>query len=139
MARYEALTHKDDPTTEWKMLRTDVDAKAQGIRHPNAQDFTGFMWYKTDFTLEAGEERGAVYVMFPGLFNECWLHLSGSLVGYRSFPEVWWLSDYKFESDVDLTEKLRVGRNDTTLCCNNNHHFGGMFRRPFLYRKRGDT
>lgn len=139
MARCDTRTRKDDLTTKWEMLRTDVYAEAQGIRHPNAQDFTGFMWYKTDFTLEAGEERGAVYVMFPGLFNECCLYVNGSLVGYRSFPDVWWLSDYKFESDVDLTGKLRIGKNDITLRCNNNHHFGGMFRRPFLYRKRGDA
>ncbi|SVA99791.1 uncharacterized protein METZ01_LOCUS152645, partial [marine metagenome] len=41
---------------------------------------------------------------------------------------------YRFEWDVDLTGKLKSGKNALALVCKCEHHFGGMFRRPFLYR-----
>ncbi|SVD14821.1 uncharacterized protein METZ01_LOCUS367675, partial [marine metagenome] len=41
---------------------------------------------------------------------------------------------YRFEWDVDLTGKLKSGKNVLALVCKCEHHFGGMFRRPFLYR-----
>jgi len=34
-----------------------------------------------------------------------------------------------------LAGKLKAGENTLALRCNCEHHFGGMFRRPFLYRK----
>ncbi len=43
----------------------------------------------------------------------------------------------RFEWDVDLTGKLKPGQNTIALRCNCEHHFGGMFRRPFLYRAVG--
>jgi len=72
--------------------------------------------------------------MFPGLFNECWLYINGELVGYRAFTEPWWRNDYKFEWDVDVAGKLKAGRNAISIRGYNPHHFGGMFRRPFVYR-----
>jgi hypothetical protein len=71
---------------------------------------------------------------FPGIFNECWLYVDGIEVGYRPFKGLWWLNDYRFEWDVELTGKLKPGKNRLTLRLHNPHHFGGMFRRPFLYR-----
>jgi len=38
---------------------------------------------------------------------------------------------------VDLAGKLKPGKNLITLRINNPHHFGGMFRRPFLYAPAG--
>jgi hypothetical protein len=72
--------------------------------------------------------------MFPGLFNKARLHVNGQEVAQRDFPSMWWHSDYKFEWDVDLTGRLRAGGNTLALVVNCEHHFGGMFRRPFLYR-----
>jgi hypothetical protein len=36
---------------------------------------------------------------------------------------------------VDLSGKLTPGKTLITVRGMNLHHFGGMFRRPFLYRK----
>jgi hypothetical protein len=44
------------------------------------------------------------------------------------------MNDYRFEFDADLTGKLKAGPNSLVLRLDNPHHFGGMFRRPFLYR-----
>jgi hypothetical protein len=68
------------------------------------------------------------------LFNECWLYVNGRLVAHRPFTEPWWRSDYKFEWAVDLAGHLQPGTNLIALRGFNPHHFGGMFRRPFLYR-----
>jgi len=38
------------------------------------------------------------------------------------------------ELDVDLSGKLKAGKNTIALRANCEHHFGGMFRRPLLYR-----
>jgi hypothetical protein len=85
-------------------------------------------------TLDADGARGPVHVHFPGLFNECWLYVNGRLVGHRPMAALWWLSDYKFEWDVDLSGHLKPGVNTLAVRIHNPHHFGGMFRRPFLYR-----
>ena len=132
---YDLDSLKDYPVDEWEILRADSYAQAQGVRHPDRQSFTGDMWYRTDVLLTADQARGAVHLRFPGLFNECWLYVNGQKVGHREQGKLYWLNDYRFEWDVDLTDKLKAGKNALTLRCNCEHHFGGMFRRPFLYRK----
>jgi len=129
----QTLQNRKDYPDEWEMLRTDLYAQAQGIRDPDNQSFTGDMWYRTDVELTADPIQGSVHLMFPGLFNECWLYVNGQEVGYRKQGKLWWLNNYKFEWDVDLTGKLKAGKNTIALRANCEHHFGGMFRRPFLY------
>jgi hypothetical protein len=118
----------------WEMLRTDLDMQAQGIVSPDYHSYTGYAWYRTDFDLAADAAKGKVRAMFPGLFNEAWLYVNGNLVAHRVYKEPWWLSDYKFEWDVDLSEHIKLGANTIAIRVNNPHHFGGMFRRPFLYK-----
>ena len=123
---------KDYPTTEWEMLHTDLYAQAQGVLHPDRHSFTGFMWYKTDVDLTAGQADGKVRIHFPGLFSEAWLYVNGDLVAHRPQKHMWWYNDYTFDWDVDLD--LKPGRNDIVLRVHNTHHNGGLFRRPFLYQ-----
>ncbi|MHB0936606.1 MAG: DUF4838 domain-containing protein [Armatimonadota bacterium] len=132
-AKFTVETLKDYPN-QWEVLRTDIYAQAQGIRDPDRQSFTGDMWYRTDVDLNANEVQGKVRLMFPGLFNECWLYVNGQQVAHRQQGKLWWLNDYAFEWDVDLAGKLKAGKNTIALRANCEHHFGGMFRRPFLYR-----
>ena len=61
--------------------------------------------------------------------------LTGEEVAYRKQGKLWWLNDYRYEWDVDLTGKLKPGKNVIALRCNCEHHLGGMFRRPFLYQR----
>jgi uncharacterized protein DUF4838 len=126
---------KDYPD-EWEMLRTDTYLQGQGVRHPDRQSYTGHYWYQTTLDLKAEQAAGRVRLMFPGLFNECWLYVNGQLAGHRAFPEPWWKSDYRFQWDVDLAGRVKAGRNTFTLRGFNPHHFGGMFRRPVLYRQK---
>ena len=128
--------HQNNPG-HWEMLRTDVYAQAQGIITPDHHSYTGHMWYRTDLDLKAGDTQGKVRLMFPGLFNECWLYVNGSLVAHRQQRAMWWYNDYKFEWDVDVSGQLKPGKNSVTLRLHNPHHFGGLFRRPFLYRPVG--
>jgi hypothetical protein len=130
--RYTCANLKDYPD-QWEMLRTDLYAQAQGIRDPDRQSFTGDLWYRTDVALTAAQADGNVHLMFPGLFNECWLYVNGREVAYRKQNILWWGNNYTFEWDVDLTGKLKAGQNTLALRANCEHHFGGMFRRPFLY------
>jgi len=136
-AKYTIESRKDYPTDKWEMLRTDLYAQAQGVRHPDQQSFTGHMWYSTPITVSAEQANGKVHLRFPGLFNEGWLYVNGNLVARREQKGMWWLNDYGFEWDVDLTGKLKAGENNITLRLHNPHHFGGIFRRPFLYKPVG--
>ncbi len=111
---------------QWQTLRADLYAQAQSVGN-------GFGWYRTDIDLNARAANGRVHILFPGLFNESWLYVNGCLVAHRPFPALWWLSDYKFEWDVDLTGHVQPGKNTLAVRINNPHHLGGMFRRPFLY------
>jgi len=124
-------SHKDNPGN-WEMLRTDLYAQAQGVLAPDYTNYNGHAWYRTD--IELGTEAGGpIHIRFPGLFNECWLYANGVLVAHREQHVLWWNNDYRFEWDVDLTGKVRVGENTIALRIFNPHHMGGMFRRPFLY------
>lgn len=132
-AKYSLENRKDYPTTQWEMVRSDVYLQAQGIRHPDGQSYTGFGWYHVNVKLTEQQAKEKIHVMFPGLFNEAWLYINGTLVAHRTFPDMWWNSDYKFEWDTDAAGALRSGDNQITVRIRNPHHFGGMFRRPFLY------
>jgi Domain of unknown function (DUF4838) len=115
-----------------KKLRTDIYMQGQGIRHEDGQSYTGHYWYQTTIdVLPAGTENA--HLMFPGLFNECWLYLNGELISHRPFLDRWWNTDYNFNWDVDLSGKFTEGNNMFSLRAWNPHHFGGLFRRPFLY------
>jgi hypothetical protein len=129
-------SRKDYPD-QWEMLRADLYAQAQGIRDPDRQSFTGDLWYRADVDLTADQVRGKVHLLFPGLFNECRLYVNGKEVAFRPQGNIWWLNDYAFEWDVDLAGKLQAGKNTLALRANCEHHFGGMFRRPFLYVPTG--
>jgi hypothetical protein len=118
----------------WELVRTDLYLQAQGVLTPDRQSALGHCWYRTEVMLDGEGARGPVHVRFPGLFNECWLYVNGHLVGHRPMAALWWLSDYKFEWDVDLSGRLKPGANTLAVRIHNPHHFGGMFRRPFLYR-----
>jgi len=130
-------SRKDYPD-RWEMVRTDLYAQAQGIRHPDRQSYVGQLWYRTEVELTADQLAGKTHLKFPGLFNECWLYINGQEVAHREQGKMWWLNDYRFEWDADITGKLKPGKNDIVLRCNCEHHFGGMFRRPFLYSAVGE-
>jgi hypothetical protein len=131
--RGTVASHQNNPG-HWETLRTDLYLQAQGVLSPDHHSYTGYAWYRTEIAVDAATAKGKVRLRFPGLFNECWLYVNGYLVGHRTQNPVWWYNDYKFEWDVDLTGKLRSGRNTLTLRLYNPHHFGGIFRRPFLYQ-----
>jgi hypothetical protein len=132
-AMLSAAARKDWPDA-WEMVRTDLYLQAQGIRHPDRQSYTGHYWYQAAIELGADQAAGDVHLMFPGLFNQCWLYLDGRLVAHRPFPEPWWRNDYTFAWDVPLGGHLQAGKHTVTLRGLCPLHFGGMFRRPFLYR-----
>jgi hypothetical protein len=135
-ARNLTPANRKDYPDQWEMLSTDLYMQAQGIRDPDRQSFTGHAWYRTDVELDAGQTNGAVHVCFPGLFNEAWLYVNGEQVGHREQNVLYWMNDYRFQWDVDLTGKLRPGKNALAVRVHNPHHLGGMFRRAFLYRTK---
>jgi hypothetical protein len=125
-------SHQNNPG-HWEMMRTDLYPQAQGLISPDFHSYTGFGWYRSEFEITA-DQANKLHLMFPGLFNECWLYINGRLVQHREQQAMWWNNDYKFEWDVDLTGFAKAGKNTITLRFQNPHHFGGIFRRPFLYQ-----
>ena len=121
----------------WNMLDTGVYLQGQGVLAPDGQSYTGHYWYQTTVDLTADQIAGKTHMMFPGLFNEAWLYVNGERVAHRPYTEPWWLTDYKFVFDSDVSGKLKVGKNIIAIRGFNPHHFGGIFRRPFLYRAVG--
>jgi len=135
-ARGKALSsaERKDFAGGWETLRTDIYLQGQGIRAPDEQSYTGHYWYQTSLEVSQEQAGGKIHVLFPGIFNECWFYLNGELFDHRTYAEPWWRGDYKFEWDVDLGGKLKPGHNLITVRGLCPHHFGGIFRRPFLYR-----
>jgi len=121
---------------QWEEVRSDLYLQAQGIVTKDYQSYTGYGWYRSEIDLSADQTTGKVMLKFPGVFNEFWLYVNGQEVAHRPFKGLWWLADYRFEFEVDLTGKLHAGKNVIVMRHFNPHHFGGMFRRPFLYRAK---
>jgi len=122
----------------WSASRTDLYLQAQGVLNQDGQSYTGHYWYQTMVDLSADKIRGEVYLMLPGLFNEAWLYINGEMVAHRSsYIEPSWRNDYTFEWDVNIASRLKPGNNVIAIRGFNPHHFGGMFRRPFLYQRDG--
>ena len=132
-ADYNLESLKDYPNDQWEILRTDLYAQAQGVRHPNAQSYVGDLWYRTDFELTPSQAVTSPHILFPGLFNQCALYLNGHEVAQRKYNDLWWMNDYRFEWDVGLGGHVHAGANTLVLLCHDTHHMGGMFRRPFLF------
>ena len=134
----EVASATQAPTKEngWETLRTDIYIQGQGLHNPDGQSYTGHYWYQTTMDLTAAQIGAKPHLMMPGLFNEAWLYVNGERVGHREYTEPWWLTDYKFMWDADLTGKLKPGKNVISVRGFNPHHFGGMFRRPFLYQPK---
>ena len=128
--------HRRNPG-HWEMLRTDLYSQAQGVLTHDYQSYTGFAWYRTQVDLTTEQTTGKLHLMFPGIFNECWLYVNGYLVAHRPAKAMWWYSDYKFQWDIDVSGHFKPGTNTVTVRYHNPHHFGGIFRRPFLYRPTG--
>ena len=127
------------PTNEWEIVRSDLYAQAQGLRMPDRQSFTGTLWYRTEIDLTADQTKGPLHIRFPGIFNKTNVYINGEQAARRDgYNDMWWHNDYRYEMDVATGGKLKAGKNIITVQCINPHHFGGMFRRPFLYKKVGD-
>lgn len=130
----KSLKSRQSNPGQWEQVRSDLYLQAQGLVTPDFQSYTGYGWYRVKMPFSEAQTGGAVHLRFPGLFNECWLYVNGKQVAHRPMKNIWWRNDYRFEWDVDLSGKLKAGVNSIVLRIHNPHHFGGMFRRPFLYR-----
>jgi hypothetical protein len=114
-------------STGWGTARTDLYLQGQGLALVDHHSQPGYGWYATDLVVKGSNPK----LCFPGLFNEGWLYVNGSLVAHREQKPLWWLNDYAFRWDVPLSG-LHPGLNHIALRTPLTHHFAGMFRRPFL-------
>lgn len=130
-----SLENRQNNPGAWEQVRTDLYLQAQGLVTKDFQSYTGHGWYNTTIELTADQVKEGVHIRFPGMFNESWLYANGKQVAHRELRAMWWYNDYRFEWDVDLTGHLKPGENTLVVRIDNPHHFGGMFRRPFLYRR----
>jgi hypothetical protein len=128
------LATEDVSGDGWRTARSDLYLQAQGILGEEGQSALGHFWYRSKVDVGTTKPSGKLHLMFAGLFNEAWLYVNGKPVAHRDYKEPWWRTDYRFEWDVDVSGMLHAGSNDIALREFNPHHFGGMFRRPFLYR-----
>jgi Domain of unknown function (DUF4838)/Glycosyl hydrolases family 2, sugar binding domain len=135
-AQGQQSAHVKNQAGHWEEVRTDLYLQAQGVVTSDYQSYDGHGWYRTDIELTSEQLTKKVFLKFPGVFNEFWLYVNGQEVHHRPFKGLWWLADYRFEVDVDLTNKLQPGKNTLVIRHYNPHHFGGLFRRPFLYRPK---
>ncbi len=124
---------KDYPTTQWEMLRTDLYIQSQGILHPDCQPFTGYVWYRTKINIKRQDINKNIHIIFPGIFGNSWLYINGKLIAFRSQKPLWWQNDYSFKWDIDIKEILKPGKNIIVVRNQVLSHFGGIFRRPFMY------
>ena len=131
-----AERHQKNTEGNWEEFRTDEYLQAQGLITPDHHSYTGYGWYRVEVDLTADQIAGNVKLKFPGVFNTIWVYANDQQVGHRPQKDLWWYEDYRFEYEADLKGKLKPGKNVFVVRHYNPHHFGGMFRRPFLYRAK---
>lgn len=120
-----------DKFGDGRAIAVDRLVSGQDFHDVNFHNPGGYGWYTCQISLDS-EVAEDCQVIFPGVFNSCWLYINGQLVDWRTERAPWWLTDYSFTWKAKSSGALHKGLNTLTIRLEMNQHPSGLFRRPFL-------
>jgi len=95
-------------------------------------DYDGYGWYRATIDIPADAVSKPAKLHLGGVLNEGWVWVNGEYVGHRDW-KLWWAGRLPIEMDVNLTGKLKAGRNLIAIRVWNSNELGGLLRRGFVW------
>jgi hypothetical protein len=95
-------------------------------------DYDGYGWYRTTVDIPADAVNKPLHLHLGGVMNEGWVWINGNYVGHRPW-KLWWAGRAPLEMDVELTGKVKAGRNTLAIRVWNSSEPGGLIRRGFIW------
>ncbi|NQU11281.1 DUF4838 domain-containing protein [bacterium] len=95
-------------------------------------DYDGYGWYRVAVKVPASAVKRPLNLHLGGVINEGWVWVNGEYVGHREW-KLWWAGRKELEMDVDVTGKLKAGRNTIAIRVWNSTEPGGLLRRGFVW------
>ena len=124
---------------EWLDMPTDGPWEQQppGIawREEHGGDYDGFAWYRTEFTLDAGDQRPIVRLVFGAVDEACVIWVNGEEVLRRPFPYQGNQESWQEAFEVDISDVVRLdGANTLAVRVEDNAGAGGIWRPVWVVR-----
>lgn len=118
---------------QWGLKNTHITWDAQDEPETEkGHDYDGYGWYRIEIDVPAAAAKKPARLQLGGVINEGWVWANGEYAGHRH-RLLWWAGRKPLEMDVDLTGKLKPGKNLITVRVRNEAEIGGLLRRGFLW------
>ena len=136
--RREGITDRwfeaDHDTSQWKPIHTTLFWEVQGYESQDGQGHDGVGWYQTKLRVPQRFEGRTIKLNFGGVAGEVLVWVDGQFAGYQPYPRPWWFNRVKQNYDIDVTNAVTAGEDNTiTVRVRCDDNWGGIFRRIFLW------
>ncbi|MGC9317340.1 MAG: DUF4838 domain-containing protein, partial [Armatimonadota bacterium] len=133
----EGWHREDHPDGDWQRIGVDGPWEEQPVgrqwREEHGQDYDGFAWYRTAFTVEREAERPAMRLVFGAVDEACTVWLNGEKVLERPYPYEGDADSWQKAFEVDVTEVVRHDEpNVLAVRVEDNAGAGGIWRPVWL-------
>lgn len=121
-------------TTDWRQLKVTRTWEVQGLEDEVGHGYDGVGWYRIE-TEMAGDFAGrTIKLNFGGAFGRMLIWVNGTFVEYKGFKRPYYSHAYNQNFDIDVTEAVAPGVNNTIIIrLDNEIDWGGIYRRVFLW------
>lgn len=123
--------------SSWPEIRVDSSWESQQIgkswRNANGNDYDGFAWYRTTFTLDPKNAGKSISILFEAVDEACKIWLNGKQVLDRSYPYNGNINSWQEAFDVDITQAIRFdGPNSLAVRVEDRMGAGGIWKPVWL-------
>lgn len=127
----------DDKAWETKNTFFTWDAQDEP-EDEKGHDYDGYGWYRFTVDVPRNLADKPLKLHLGGVINEGWVWINGEYAGHRPW-KLWWAGTAALAMDVDVTGKVKPGKNVIAVRVWNNAEIGGLYRRGFLWAPNPET
>ena len=133
IAEWYSPTHDDK---DWGSKNTFQTWEAQDKPEDSkGHDYDGYGWYRVLVDIPDGAEHKPLRLHLGGVLNEGWVWVNGQYAGHRDW-KLWWAGREPLEMDVNISGKVKAGKNLIAIRVWNSAELGGLIRRGFVWSRK---
>ena len=129
--------HWFDPSFDvrkWRTILTSQIWEIQELHDKEGRGYDGVGWYRTTVKVPGRFAGRKINLGFGGAFGKMLIWVNGQFVDYRPFKLPWFVHRYNQNFDIELTEAIKPGQDNTIVIrVDNEHEWGGIYRRVCLW------